>query len=432
MEVSQQFTEYLEHLAQGLGHKDRRAGLRDYCTGLMQTLGKKNAQSMAQRFETADAVARHQALHHFVSRATWSDEEILRRVAQWVVPRIDFDSGGWWTIGYTEYIKYGGHSVGVARQRCVVSGKRENCQVAVNVSLACEHGSLPLAWRLYLPQVWADDETRRMKVGVPAEIQFATKTQIALQQIEGLLSDGRVRYPVLADVGCGMDAAFRQGLSDLGLQYMVGITSDVLVWHSGADESNSVPGKSADHRHLQPQDGVTNRLVSVKAVAKALPGDALQTVRWSEGGGVERIGRFAAVRVRQASGYSCWSRLQAPQWLLLQWPPGEPEPTGYWLSTLPESMQVDQLVAATHYVGRVEKDHQTLKRDFGLDHYEGRGWRGFHHHAVLCIASYGFALAEGFAARRAVLEPVNCMHREPERFQWPIHAERGAHESNTT
>ena len=235
MDAAGKFERYMDHLAEGLGHADRHVGLRGYCTGLMLPLSRKSVEPMAARIDPRHASARHQALHHFVAKAEWSDDEMLRRIAQWVVPHMDLSRAGFWIVDDTGFPKQGTHSVGVARQYCGMLGKQDNCQVAVSVSLACEQGSLPVAWRLYLPHEWADDAERRRKAEVPPEVRFATKTQIALQQLERLLADGAPRRCVLADAGYGVDAAFRQRLTELGLPYMVGITSAVVVWPPGLE-----------------------------------------------------------------------------------------------------------------------------------------------------------------------------------------------------
>ncbi|WP_157654640.1 IS701 family transposase, partial [Burkholderia ubonensis] len=190
MNASERFDCYLQHLSEGLGHADRHAGLQDYCTGLMLPLARKSVEPMAARVDPLHASARHQALHHFVAKADWSDAELLRRVAQWVVPQMDFSQGGWWIVDDTGFPKKGRHSVGVARQYCGQLGKQDNCQVAVSVSLACDQGSLPVAWQLYLPEEWAADVERRAKAGVPGSVEFATKTQIALAQLHTLLAEG--------------------------------------------------------------------------------------------------------------------------------------------------------------------------------------------------------------------------------------------------
>ena len=235
MSASQRFERYMEHVAAGLGHIDRHAGLKGYCTGLMLPLSRKSVEPMAARVDPLHASARHQSLHHFVAQAEWSDEEILRRVSQWVVPKMDRSGAAFWIIDDTGFPKKGKHSVGVARQYCGVLGKQDNCQVAVSVSLATEQASVPVAYRLYLPKEWAQDLERRQKAGVPAEVKFATKNEIALQQLETLLAEGAPKYCVLADAGYGVDQAFRQRLTDLGLPYVVGIQSSVVVWPPGIE-----------------------------------------------------------------------------------------------------------------------------------------------------------------------------------------------------
>ena len=161
MDELAEFESYMAHLSKGLGHADRCAGLRGYCTGLMSPLARKSVEPMAAHIEPQRVRSRHQSLHHFVADAGWSDGEMWLRVAQWVVPEMDFSDGGWWIIDDTGFPKQGQHSVGVARQYCGMLGKQDNCQVAVSVSLACEAASVPVAWQLYLPHEWADDRGRR-------------------------------------------------------------------------------------------------------------------------------------------------------------------------------------------------------------------------------------------------------------------------------
>jgi len=394
MDASTEFDQYMDHLAGGLGHADRRAGLQGYCTGLMLPLSRKSVEPMAARVDPLHASAKHQALHHFVAKAQWSDDEMLRRVAQWVVPRMDLSRGGFWIIDDTGFPKQGTHSVGVARQYCGMLGKQDNCQVAVSVSLACEEGSLPVAWRLYLPREWADDAARRDKAQVPVDVRFATKPQIALQQLETLLSEGAPRHCVLADAGYGVDTAFRLRLSELGLTYMVGITSAVVVWPPGVEPLPARRYSGKGRPPVMPRRTARRQPMSVKALALALPASGFQTISWREGTNETLSSRFAALRVRRAGGNSGRARLQPQEWLLIEWPAGQDEPTKYWLSTLPEDAAINDLVGAAHLRWRIERDYQDLKQEVGLGHYEGRGWRGFHHHASLCIAAYGFLMAQ--------------------------------------
>ena len=394
MDASARFEQYMEHLAEGLGHVDRRAGLLGYCTGLMLPLSRKSVEPIAARIDPLRASAKHQALHHFVAKAEWSDDEMLRRVAQWVVPHMDLARGGYWIIDDTGFPKQGTHSVGVARQYCGMLGKQDNCQVAVSVSLACEEGSLPVAWRLYLPHEWADDTARRDRAEVPQEVRFATKPQIALQQLEALLDEGAPRHCVLADAGYGVDTAFRLRLSELGLPYMVGITSAVVVWPPGVEPLPAKPYAGKGRPPVMPRRTVRRQPMSVKALAMAMSASAFQTISWREGTNETLSSRFAALRVRRAGGNSGRARLQPKEWLLIEWPAGQDEPTKYWLSTLTEDAAINDLVNAAHLRWRIERDYQDLKQELGLGHYEGRGWRGFHHHASLCIAAYGFLMAQ--------------------------------------
>lgn len=412
MNAAERFDSYLDHLSQGLGHADRHAGLRGYCTGLMLPLARKSIEPMAARVDPLHASARHQALHHFVGKAEWSHTEMLRRVAQWVIPKMDFRSGGWWVIDDTAFPKKGRHSVGVARQYCGMLGKQDNCQVAVSISLASDQGSLPVAWQLYLPEEWACDAQRRAKAGVPEEVRFATKAQIALEQLRTLLAQGAPRHCVLADAGYGVDNAFRQALSDMGLAYAVGITSAVVVWPPGLQPLPPKPYSGVGRPPVVPQRTDTLQPVSVKALAMSLPPQAFKTITWRQGSNAPLCGRFAAVRVRHAGGNMGKARLRPEQWLLIEWPKADAQPSKYVLSTLAPDVSIDELVRVAHQRWRIERDYQDLKQDFGLGHYEGRGWRGFHHHAALSIAAYGFLMAERLGAERAVGSKKNFVERQ--------------------
>lgn len=412
MDAADGFDRYLEHLSEGLGHADRHAGLRGYCTGLMLPLSRKSVEPMAARVDPMHASARHQALHHFVAKAEWSHCEMLRRVCQWVIPKMDFTEGGWWIIDDTGFPKKGRHSVGVARQYCGMLGKQDNCQVAVSISLASNQGSLPVAWQLYLPEDWAAHRERRAKAGVPQEVRFATKTQIALQQLRALLAQGAPHYCVLADAGYGVDNAFRQALSDMGLLYAVGVTSAVVVWPPGVKPLPPKPYSGMGRPPVMPRRTPALQPLSVKALAQSLPGRAFRNVRWREGANDTLSGRFAAVRVRHAGGNVGKARLRPEQWLLIEWPAGEAEPSKYFLSTLPEDTPIDELVSIAHQRWRIERDYQDLKQDFGLGHYEGRGWRGFHHHAALSIAAYGFLMAQRLIADKPVGGKKNFIERQ--------------------
>jgi SRSO17 transposase len=417
----QEFDRYMDHLSEGLGHADRHAGLRGYCTGLMAPLARKSVEPMAAHMDPLRVRSRHQSLHHFVAEANWSDGEMLLRVCQWVVPRMNFDSGGWWIFDDTGFPKQGKHSVGVARQYCGMLGKQDNCQVAVSVSLACETASVPVDWRLYLPQEWADDPDRRTKAGVPEEVEFVTKPKIALQQIKRLMAQGAPRYCVLADAGYGVDTTLREGLTELGLPYVMGITGSVTVWPPGHAPlpPPAYSGRGRAAKRLRLGDAPQQRPQSAKAVALALGPEQWHEVTWREGTNETLKSRFARVRVRAAHREHLRDEQRPSEWLLIEWPEGESEPTKYWLSTLPEDVPLQRMVFEAKMRWRIERDYQDLKQEVGLGHYEGRGWRGFHHHASLSIAAYGFLMAQRLKhPDEAVGEKKLC----PTPATYPTHA----------
>src|ERR1700750_3265400 len=224
-----EFDAYLNHLAQALGHADRHAGLKGYCSGLVMPLSRKSVEPMAAHIDPLHASAKHQSLHHFVAKAEWSDRAVLQQVREWVMPALGLhaaeEAGYYWIIDDTGFPKKGRHSVGVARQYCGQLGKQDNCQIAVSLSIATQRGSLPIAYELYLPHSWAEDPEQRKKAKIPAEITFRTKPQIALEQIRTAKDEGVPEGVVLADGGYGINTAFRTALTRMGLTYAVGVQS---------------------------------------------------------------------------------------------------------------------------------------------------------------------------------------------------------------
>ena len=386
---------YVEALTRSLGHADRAAPFRSYCTGLLLPGARKSVEPMAARVEPGRVRAAHQSLHHFVASADWSDAALLAAVRAQVLPIIEQQGPiRGWMIDDTGIPKKGTHSVGVARQYCGQLGKQDNCQVAVTLSLAADHASLPIAHRLYLPQPWADDPARRAKAGVPDDVTFQTKPQIALAQIRAAIEVGVPTATVLADAGYGVDTAFRDGITELGLTYVVGIQTSTSLWPPGAEPLPPKPWSGRGRPPSLVRREAEHAPVSAKALAISLPKRAWRRLTWREGTNTALAGRFAAVRVRPANRDYNRPTPRPEEWLLVEWPRDEPEPTKYWLSTLPPTTTRRALVDQAKLRWRIERDYQDLKQELGLGHYEGRGWRGFHHHATLCIAAYGFLIAE--------------------------------------
>lgn len=388
------FSAYVDRLAQVIGHADRVDPLRDYCLGLLMPLERKSVEPMAAVTAPARAAAKHQSLLHFVGQAPWSDEALMAQIRDHVLPIIERQGPiRAWIVDDTGVPKKGRYSVGVARQYCGQLGKQDNCQIAVSLSVANEAASLPIAYRLYLPQAWADDAEQRSRGKVPPEVAFQTKPQIALDQIRAAQAEGIAPGVILADAGYGADGSFRAGLSALDLPYVVGVQPTLSVWRPGEGPLPPKPWSGNGRPPSLVRRSSGHKPVSARALAEHLPTEAWHTVRWREGSNVDLTSRFAAVRLRPASRDYNRSEPRAEEWLMVEWPDNAVEPTKYWLSTMPSETSIECLVETAKLRWRIERDYQDLKQELGLGHYEGRGWRGFHHHASLCIAAYGFLIS---------------------------------------
>ena len=358
-DIASRFTRYVEELVSVIGHADRAGPFHDYCTGLVMPGERKSVEPMAAITAPGRTAAQHQSLLHFVGQAAWSDDDVLIKVRQMVLPQITRDGPiEAWIIDDTGIPKKGQYSVGVSHQYCGQLGKQANCQVAVTLSLANRHASLPVAYRLYLPKAWAEDDERRAKAGVPEEITFKTKPQIALEQIRWACEVGLRGDMALLDAGYGHDSKLRAGITELGKRYVAGIQPQTLVWKQGKR-----PGRTPKKGQRDAPD-----TISVKDLAFGLRKSAWRTIQWREGSNEWLFSRFARVRVHVASSHERTGK-PTKEWLLIEWPEGEKEPTKYWLSTLPSSTTFPDLVDAAKLRWRIERDYQELKQEVGL------GWR---------------------------------------------------------
>lgn len=386
---------YLEWLAQAAGHADRTEPLRNYCTGLLLDGERKSVEPMAARLAPNHVQRMHESLHHFVAQSPWSDADMLRQVRSYVLPAIQKNGPVTaWIVDETGFVKKGTHSVGVARQYCGRVGKKENCQVAVSLSVATATASLPIAWRLYLTEEWAGDQVRRREAGVPEWVEFQTKPQIALAQIRQAREEGVPTGVVLADEVYGSNREFREGVADLKLDYSLAVRSNTTVWALERQPLPPKPWKGKGPKATRMRRDQTHQPITVKQLAQELPASAWREVAWREGSKETLRSRFAALRVRPAYGDDRQGGLQSEQWLLIEWPAGAEEPSGYWLARLPVKTSLKRLVGISKHRWVIERDYEELKSELGLAHYEGRNWRGFHHHGTLCIAAYGFLMAE--------------------------------------
>ena len=386
---------YMDRLAKAAGHADRSVPLRSYCTGLLLPGERKSVEPMAARLAPENVGRMHQSLHHVVADAPWSDEEVLRAVRDYALSAMRRKGPVvCWVVDDTGFPKKGSHSVGVTRQYCGQVGKQENCRVAVSLSVATWTNSLPIAWRLYLPEIWANDPKRRKAAGIPEEVQFETKPKIALGQIRQAVEEGVAPGVVVADAGYGTDGQFRRGITELNLEYVVGVQSSASVWEPGKEPLPAKAFKGTGRPPRLLRRDKDHQPVSVKQLALTLPAEAWKAVNWRQGTKHKLRSRFAAVRIRPAHRDYWQAEPHPEEWLLIEWPKAEAEPAKYWLSTLPAGTKLKDLVALAKQRWIIEQNYEELKQELGLGHYEGRGWRGFHHHATLCIAAYGFLVAE--------------------------------------
>jgi SRSO17 transposase len=382
VEISEQnFMAYLERLTAAVGHADRHEPLRVYLEGLLLPGERKSVEPMAARIDPRNVRSRHQSMHHFVATAPWDSQQIMKVARDYALEEFAHHGGiEAWILDDTAYPKKGKHSVGVGRQYCGVLGKQDNCQVAVTVSLANELMSVPAAYRLYLPEDWAGDRARRRVAGVPDEVVFKTKTQIALDQIDLLLADGVAKAPIVMDAGYGRATELRDEIAKRGMEYVAAIREDMTV---------QLPGQKGVREH-----------VAVGDLAAQLPKSQWRSVWWRHGTKGDMRSRFALIRVRSAKRDPGRREERPLEWLLIEWPTTEPAPIKFWLCNMPASTRIAKIVNLAQMRWRVERDYEELKGELGLDHYEGRGWLGFHHHGALCIAAYAFLTAE-----RARLSP---------------------------
>jgi SRSO17 transposase len=398
--LRKELSAFLNEMLEGQGRPERRDALGHYITGLLLEGERKSIQPMAARLteNPAEADAMRQRLQDCVAASRWSELDLLRRFAL----KMDCELPGLEVIVIddTGFAKKGKHSVGVARQYSGTLGRTDNCQVMPSVHLAGDLGSVMVGERLYLPKEWTDDRARCRAVGIPDEVEFKTKWQIALDLIDQTLVFGITRRPVLADCGYGETVEFRDGLTHRGLTYVVGIPNNQLIWPPGTNpKPPKRPAGTMGRPRTHWQDG-NKQPIRIAALVESIPRERYKTISWREGARGKLSSKFLAYRVRSAVKHTKGRPPGEEQWLLCEWQSCDSEPK-FWLSTLPANVSLKELVRVTKLRWRVERDYQDLKGEVGLDHFEGRTWRGFHRHATLCAVAHGF-----LALRRALFPPI--------------------------
>ncbi|WP_307619560.1 IS701 family transposase [Streptomyces sp. V3I7] len=384
-----ELAEFVADVFGSVPRRDQRRWGECYLRGLMLDGRRKSVQPMAERLPDGNM----QALQQFVNQSPWEWSPVRRRIAERLCKVIAPDV---WVVDDVSFPKCGTASVGVARQYCGALGKRANCQVAVSVHAATDTASCPLEWELFLPEEWAGDQLRRRRAGVPDEVEHASKTRLALGLLDRLAGQGLVVPVIVADAGYGRSVSFRLALEERGWSYVMAVDPKEIARPATAEPSQPAYGG------LGPPT-----LPRYRGPARPLPdlidaGTRFEEVTWRQGSKGAMTSRFAMLKVRpsgkeatrtaqeQAGGRSRWDGVLPLRTLLVEQPEDASEPTGYWMSNLPASTPIADLVRWAKMRWRIEHDYRELKHGLGLDHFEGRTWRGWHHHVTLVTAAQAF------------------------------------------
>lgn len=368
-----------ERIGALLGNKKRRASFAIYARGLLGNGERKSMEPIAARScpDLGQVDALHQRLIHFLTDSQWSDRDVRRESTRYALSAMmEREPIGAWIVDDTGFLKQGTHSVGVQRQYTGSAGKTANCQVGVSLSVATRTEQLPIDFELYLPQSWTENARRRKEARIPKEIAFQTKPELAIQMIDRALEDGVPKGVVLADEAYGNINLFRNELRRRALEYAVAVSASTTVW-------------IADKRGQLGQ-----ARWSVKEIALALGRHRFHPTMWRDGTKGPMHSNFAVRRVVTCHSDGTAAEEKEVLWLLIDWPKNEPEPTGYFLLTLPPNTPRKKLVRIVKERWRTERIYEDLKGELGLDHFEGRRFGGWHHHVSVALCCYAFVIAE--------------------------------------
>ena len=388
--IRERLEAFADDVFASLPRTDQRARGQCYLRGLMLDGRRKSIEPMAARL----GEVHYQALHHFVTTSPWDWRPVRRRLAEVLVGALGSTA---WVVDDTGFPKDGTCSVGVQRQYSGTLGKTANCQLGVSVNAVTEHASCPLDWRLFLPERWDRDAmaARRAACHLPDEVHHRPKWQLVLDVLDELAGWG-LRPPVLlADSGYGEVGEFRAGLDARQTPYVVEVRADTSAYPEQV-RPTIAPYRGRGRR---PRPRYREAPSSLTELAMAAGQQACVELIWRRGSKGLQRGRFLRLRVRPAGVTPRRLARQAGRelpvrWLLVEWPVGKATPTKYWLANLPEATPLVELVRLARLRWRVEQDYRELKGALGLDHFEGRGWAGWHHHVTLVSVAHGFLTLE--------------------------------------
>jgi SRSO17 transposase len=385
--LPKELSTWFEYIFSELGREERRTALGNYVSGLLLEGDRKSLQPMAQRMApNGEAEAWRQRMQQAVTVAEWDDSEVFKRIAKRVVEEVPEIEA--FVIDDTGFPKKGFKSVGVQRQYSGTMGRIDNCQIATSLHLASDTFGACIGMKLYLPISWASDEKRRKKTGVPDEIIFEEKWKQALRMLDEARAWGLPDLPVVMDAAYGEPNEMRVALRQRKMKYVVGISKKATAWPPGVTPippPKKVPNTNGrpPTRWRIPDSGPPT---SLEELADKIPREKFKNITWRVGTKGKQSGRFAAVRIRMAHGHQDGKPPNEEEWLLLEWPHKQDKPSAFYLSNLPLKTSLKRIVYIAKLRWRIERDYQEMKSELGLDHFEGRGFRGFHHH-VTCVAT---------------------------------------------
>jgi len=373
--------EYFDQIGDVLGLEERRASYAIYAMGLFGDGDRKSMEPIAARADpdTARVNAQHQRVQHFITDSSWSDRDVRREAATYGVSALtEREPITHWIVDVPVFLKKGSHSVGVKRQYTGSAGKITNCQVGVSLSVATATEHLPIDFELYLPRDWTDDDARRKEARIPDDVEFKTKLELGLDMVDRALADGVAPGMFLADAAYGNSSRFRRELRKKGLLYGVSVNSTTKVWQLDK---------------LERRCG--GRTLNVAEYAgKIVQRGGFRRTTWREGTNGELSARFAARRVLPIADEGIKRAEREVVWLLMEWEDGEKAPNKFHFVTAPEHVPRKWLVRQVKQRWRTERAYQDMKGQLGLDHFEGRRYRGWHHHVSAVLSCYAFIVAE--------------------------------------
>ena len=377
---------FAEEMLAPVARGDQRRWGEVYLRGLMLDGKRKSIQPMAERLQDGD----EQCLQQFVNQSPWAWEPVRERLARRMQTELEPDA---WVVDDTGFPKAGRCSVGVARQYSGTLGKVGNCQIGVSVNAVTDYASCPLDWRLFLPEEWDADVERRAGAHLPAEERHRPKWCLALELLDELRGFGLEPPPVVCDSAYGEITEFRLALEQRVLDYVVEVKGQTSAY--AEDVRPEQPPYQGQGR--PPKARYRAKPSSLRQLALAARATSLREVAWREGSRGRKLrSRFLTLRVRPANvRLRRQSEGELPvRWLLVEWPQGAEKPTKYWLSNLPAETPLTELVHLAKLRWRVEHDYRELKDALGLDHFEGRSFRGWHHHVTLVSIAHAFLTLE--------------------------------------